>query len=55
MPFYAKLVLTVLVVVTASEFIPSAVNALLILILLGIILGHFGAFDTLVNQLTLKR
>lgn len=55
MPFYARLVLVILVVVTASEFFPSAVNALLILILLGMVLLNVQSFSTLINQITITK
>jgi len=52
MKFYATLMVTVVVVLLLAEVSPSAVNALLILILLGIVLGRYGAFQELVGGIT---
>lgn len=49
MKFYATLMVTVVVVILLAEVSPSAVNALLILILLGIVLGRYGAFQELIG------
>lgn len=55
LPFYARLALVCLIAVALSEAIPEAVNAVLILILAGIILGHWEKFSFLAQALgTLK-
>lgn len=44
-PFLAKLVIVILLAVALAEFIPEAVNAVLILILVGVILGNWKEFE----------
>lgn len=46
-----KFILAVLVVVALADFIPSAVNAILALILIGIILMQYPKFSDLVKQI----
>lgn len=46
-PFYGKLAITVLVVIALSEAIPEVVNVILLLILVGLILGHYTKFTYL--------
>jgi len=49
--FYPKLAIVILLAIAAAEVSPQAVNALLILILLGLILGHWGQFSGLTKIL----
>lgn len=49
--FYPKLAIVILLAVAASEVAPEAVNAVLLLILLGLVLGHYGAFASLAGVL----
>lgn len=50
-PFAARLVIVILLAVALSEAIPEIVNAILILILAGLILGHYRQFSGLANVL----
>ena len=52
MKFYATLMVTTVVVILLAEVSPSAVNALLALILLGIILGRYATFQQLIGGIT---
>ena len=52
MKFYATLTVTIVVVLLLAEISPTAVNALLILILMGIVLGRYGAFQQLIGGIT---
>lgn len=45
--FYARLVLAVVIVYMLAQVAPKAVNAILILILVGIVLMRFPAFQSL--------
>lgn len=47
LPFYGKLGITVLIVVALSEAIPQVINTILVLILAGLILGHYTKFTYL--------
>jgi len=49
--FYAKLALVVLVAVMAAEAAPTAVNSVLILILVGLVIGHWSQFSGLATIL----
>lgn len=49
-PFYGKLAIVILIVIALSEAIPEVVNAILLLILVGLILGHYTKF-TFLTQL----
>jgi len=49
--FYAKLALVILIAVAAAEVAPEVVNAVLILILIGLVLGHWGQFEGLARVL----
>lgn len=51
MPTIAKYVLAVLVVLVAAEVSPEITNAFLILLLVGIVLMRFGAFQSLAAQI----
>lgn len=50
MPKIVLYVIAVLVVIGLAEVSPEAVNAFLILLLIGIVLMRFGAFRPLVEQ-----
>jgi len=52
MKFYATLTVTIVVVLLLAEISPTAVNALLILILMGIVLGRYTAFQQLISGIT---
>jgi len=47
LPFLARLVIVILLTVALAEFAPEAVNALLALILIGIVLSHWKDFQAL--------
>lgn len=49
-PFYGKLAIVIIIVVALSEAIPEVVNTVLVLILAGLILGHYTKF-TFLTQL----
>lgn len=51
MKFYATLTISVVVVLLLAEVSPEAVNAFLILLLIGIVLGRYTAFQKLVTGL----
>lgn len=51
MKFYATLLVAFVVVLLLAEISPQAVNALLILILLGIFLGRYEAFQGLITAI----
>jgi hypothetical protein len=44
MNFYARLFVVFIIVILLAEIMPEAVNAVLLLVLAGIILGHYTAF-----------
>lgn len=46
-PFWAKLGLVILITVGLSEVMPEVINTVLILILLGLVLGHWQKFSAL--------
>ncbi len=46
-PFYARIVIVVLIVLAISEISPEVVNAVLLLVLIGLILGRFQYFQGL--------
>lgn len=50
LPFYGKLAITILIVVALAEAIPEVINTILLLILIGLILGHYTKF-TFLTQL----
>lgn len=50
MPKIVIYIIAVLVVVGLAEVSPEAVNAFLILLLVGIVLMRFGAFQPILNQ-----
>jgi len=53
--FYPKLVIVILLAVAASEAAPEVVNTVLVLILIGLLLSHWGQFAGLTKILgTLK-
>jgi len=43
--FYGRLTVVILVTVALSEAIPEIVNTILLLILIGLILGHYQKFS----------
>lgn len=51
MRFYATLTIAVVVVMLLAEISPEVVNAFLLLLLLGIVLGRYQAFQQLVTGL----
>lgn len=51
-PLFARLALVILISVALSEVAPEAVNAFLILILVGVVLGHWKAFQVLASTLS---
>lgn len=53
MNFYVRLILVVLIVVVAAEFIPEAINAFLAVVLGGLIIMNSAQFAKLVAQLKL--
>jgi hypothetical protein len=53
MNFYARLILVVLVVVALAEIIPEAINAILILVIVGLLLKKSGTFAGLLASLKL--
>ena len=50
-PPVVSFVIAILIVVALAEVIPEAVNAVLVLVLVGIILMRFPAFAGLVNSI----
>jgi len=48
----ARRVLVVLIVLLLAEWIPGVVNAILALVLIGLILGHWASFSFLATWLT---
>lgn len=46
----AKFVLAALIVVAVAQFAPEAVNAFLLLLLIGIIVMRYPAFQSLISQ-----
>lgn len=48
MKFYAVLILAVVIVIVASEVSPAATNALLLLLIAGVVLGRWQAFAGLI-------
>lgn len=51
LPFLARLVIVILLVVALSQVAPEAVNAILILVLIGILLSHYKSFQGLTSIL----
>jgi hypothetical protein len=49
--FYPKLAIVILLAIAMAEAAPEAVNAVLVLILLGLILGHWAQFSGLAKIL----
>jgi hypothetical protein len=49
--FYPKLAIVILVAIAAAEANPELVNAVLVLILLGLVLGHWSQFSGLASIL----
>lgn len=49
--FYPRLALVILIAIAAAEVAPEATNFLLILILVGLVLGHYGQFSGLATIL----
>jgi len=45
LPFAARLVIVILLTIALAEFVPDLVNAILGLILVGIILGNWKSFQ----------
>ena len=52
MPFYGLLLISIVVVLLLAEIAPEAVNALLILLLLGLVLSRYSKFQELIDQVT---
>jgi len=52
MTFYALLIMAIIVVLLLAEAMPEAVNALLILLLLGVVLGRYDKFQELIVRVT---
>ena len=52
LPFYARLVVAVLVVMVMAQSAPKAVNNILVLVLVGIFLNHYGAFNQIFTILS---
>jgi len=52
MKFYATLALASTVILLLAEVAPEAVNAFLILLLMGIILGRYQSFEKLASGIT---
>ncbi len=44
LPFYGRLAIVIVIVVALSEAMPEVVNYLLLLILIGLIVGHYKQF-----------
>ncbi len=55
MSFYGLLMVSIIVVLLLAEVIPEAVNALLVLILLGVVLLGYKKFQELVEGITLTQ
>lgn len=53
MNYYVRLILVILVVMAAAEFIPEAVNAFLALVLAGMVIMNSRQFAALVKKLKL--
>lgn len=51
LPFYGKLAIVILLAVAFSEAYPKAVNYLLLLVLIGLVLGHYKQFSFLTEVL----
>jgi hypothetical protein len=51
MPYYVKLIVVILIVVALAEVIPEAVNALLTIILLGMLLMQSKQYSRLIAAL----
>jgi len=49
MNFYVRLIIAILVVLALAEVAPEVVNAILLLMLVGMILGRWPAFAWLAN------
>lgn len=47
LPFIARLIIVILLTVAISQIAPEAVNAILFLILVGILLSHWRSFQGL--------
>lgn len=55
MPYYAKLVIAILLAVGASEIDATITNAILILLLLGLVLTHYQTFARLISQAAITK
>lgn len=51
MPGIAKYLIAVLIVIALAEAVPEVVNAVLVLVLVGILLMRFGAFQQLASSI----
>ncbi len=52
MPFYGLVIVAIMVVLLLAEVMPKAINAFLILLLLGMLLKNYEPFVALIDRIT---